>query len=211
MAKLIITEPGWNGYTGDFGGVQFEGGTSVDDVPPFVAKRLAGLIRFTTSEGDCPSDAGALAAGRFDGAPVVKPMRTMEQVLAEQAALPAGDDTTVPAAQAQPEPAAQAPEPTVAEPTPADVQGDQVSDTAETVRALLEPLTAEAVTALASEKGIAGLRTAVAPINEADPAQDLKSNSIPGLVEKIAKARAEVCGEPETKEPAQPETKEGAE
>jgi len=75
----------------------------------------------------------------------------------------------------------------------------------------LEPLTAEAVTALASEKGIAGLRTAVAPINEADPAQDLKSNSIPGLVEKIAKARAEVCGESETKEPAQPEAKEGAE
>lgn len=53
--KLKITEPGWEGFTGDFGGIDFADGVSTVDVAPYQAKRLSNAIRCETLEGLNPS------------------------------------------------------------------------------------------------------------------------------------------------------------
>lgn len=42
--KLKITADGWHGYTGDFGGQNFTDGISDDDMLPYMAIRLSGII-----------------------------------------------------------------------------------------------------------------------------------------------------------------------
>lgn len=73
MKKIRITEPGWDGFTGNYGGVEFVNGESVDLVSPFNATRLAGLIRIEDSDGKNPS---------------------MSQLIAETMTLPASEDMT---------------------------------------------------------------------------------------------------------------------
>lgn len=53
--KIKITEPGWAGFTGDFGMVEFVDGVSVDDVSRVEQARLAGIIGIETVEGTNPS------------------------------------------------------------------------------------------------------------------------------------------------------------
>jgi len=53
--KIKIIEPGWAGFTGDFGMVEFADGVSVDDVSKVQAAALAGLIAIETLEGANPS------------------------------------------------------------------------------------------------------------------------------------------------------------
>ncbi|UBM12764.1 hypothetical protein [Cupriavidus metallidurans] len=55
MKKLRITEPGWETYTGNYGGIEFVDGVSVNLVSPFDASRLAALIRIEDSDGKNPS------------------------------------------------------------------------------------------------------------------------------------------------------------
>lgn len=54
--KLRIVEPGWEGFTGNFGGVEFVDGLSVDsDVSAREAGRVASTIRIETEDGKNPS------------------------------------------------------------------------------------------------------------------------------------------------------------
>lgn len=53
--KIKIIEPGWAGFTGDFGMVDFVDGVSVDDVSRVEAARLGGLVAIETLEGVNPS------------------------------------------------------------------------------------------------------------------------------------------------------------
>jgi hypothetical protein len=48
--RIRIEEPGWAGFTGHFGTVEFLDGVSVDPVPWIEQQRLAGLIRFASAE-----------------------------------------------------------------------------------------------------------------------------------------------------------------
>lgn len=58
--KIKITEPGWAGFTGDFGMVDFVDGVSVDDVSRVEQSRLAGIIAIETVDGTNPSASQAL-------------------------------------------------------------------------------------------------------------------------------------------------------
>jgi hypothetical protein len=53
--KLKVIEPGWAGFSGNFGGVDFVDGVSVRDVTELEALRLSNLIRIETEEGTNPS------------------------------------------------------------------------------------------------------------------------------------------------------------
>jgi hypothetical protein len=53
--KLKITQPGWEGFTGDFGGVQFDNAVSVVDVDPRTATRLANIVSVERIDGTNPS------------------------------------------------------------------------------------------------------------------------------------------------------------
>jgi hypothetical protein len=52
MNKLRIVQENWAGYTGDFGGVEFFDGVSVELVDDRRARRLANIIRIEIAEGE---------------------------------------------------------------------------------------------------------------------------------------------------------------
>jgi len=58
--RLRITERGWNGYTGHFGGVEFKDGVSVEIVDPVNAARLGSIIQLQLIDTD--QEAGSAAA-----------------------------------------------------------------------------------------------------------------------------------------------------
>ena len=53
--KLKIVQPTWENFTGEFGGIEFVDGVSVDDVSKVQATRVANQILIETLEGDNPS------------------------------------------------------------------------------------------------------------------------------------------------------------
>lgn len=196
MNKLIITEPGWKGYTGDFGGVAFKDGVSVEPVPDMVASSLAGLIRFRTEKGSCPSPAGKLAENRLSGAPVARRMRTMQERLDEEAkaAEENGEDETEIEAQEEAEKLIKEAEEKAAAEKAAKQKAAEEKVAA--LREQLKGLEEESLKATAKEGGIAALREIADKLNESLPeAGQVKSNSIPGLIEKISNLRNAVLGE----------------
>jgi len=68
--KIKIIEPGWAGFTGDFGMVEFVDGVSVDDVSRVQAASLAGLIGIETLEGVNPSASQVLLDAHHTAAKV---------------------------------------------------------------------------------------------------------------------------------------------
>lgn len=52
MKKLRMIQSGWESYTGAFGGIEFQDGQSVEEVPPAVARYIAGIVQIETVETD---------------------------------------------------------------------------------------------------------------------------------------------------------------
>jgi len=53
--KLRLVEPGWEGYTGNFGGVEFVDGLSLDDLSNREAITLGNIVRCELEDGTNPS------------------------------------------------------------------------------------------------------------------------------------------------------------
>jgi hypothetical protein len=69
--KIKITEPGWAGYTGYLGAVDFKDGVSIDEVSRADAAQLAGIVSVQVVEtGENPSDAQRIVDGGNVKAPV---------------------------------------------------------------------------------------------------------------------------------------------
>jgi hypothetical protein len=68
--KLIMKEPGNESYTGQFGVIQFENGTSTSDVSPLDAVRIGAVMRVIWENGNAPSMADEFAPEFLKGAPL---------------------------------------------------------------------------------------------------------------------------------------------
>lgn len=69
--KIKITEPGWAGYTGHFGMVEFKDGVSVEDLGRGDAAAIAALVAVEEVEtGKNPSEAQRIVDGQNNVAPV---------------------------------------------------------------------------------------------------------------------------------------------
>jgi hypothetical protein len=53
--KIRMIQAGWETYTGNFGGVEFADGTSIADVLPREASRLANIVQIEQLDGTNPS------------------------------------------------------------------------------------------------------------------------------------------------------------
>lgn len=53
--KIKIVQPGWEGFTGNFGSIDFANGVSVSDVSESEAARVGAVVRVETEEGHDPS------------------------------------------------------------------------------------------------------------------------------------------------------------
>lgn len=88
--KIKITEPGFENLTGDFGGIQFEGGVSVPDLSESDVYRLGSAIRVEVVGGGAVTAADKFTKSQDTRAPVQKkvekapePEQTEEQPEAE--------------------------------------------------------------------------------------------------------------------------------
>ena len=68
--QIKIIEPGWAGYTGHFGMIEFADGVSIESVSKADAAYLAGLIQVETLEGKNPSSTQALLDAHVQSAEV---------------------------------------------------------------------------------------------------------------------------------------------
>lgn len=89
--KIKLVQKGWEGYTGNFGGVDFRGGVSVIDVSDGEARRLANIVRIDRLDGTNPSSSqqaldskskpmGVFGADPITGKPEPKLQFTQEQL-----------------------------------------------------------------------------------------------------------------------------------
>lgn len=53
--KIKIVQPGWEGFTGNFGSIDFKDGVSVNDVSDMEAARIGAVVRVENDEGHDPS------------------------------------------------------------------------------------------------------------------------------------------------------------
>lgn len=73
--KIRITQPGWEGYTGHLGMVEFADGVSVEDISRGDAAALAALVSIEdVSTGKNPSDAQRMIDANGDAAKVETPV-----------------------------------------------------------------------------------------------------------------------------------------
>jgi hypothetical protein len=78
--RLKITEKGWHGYNGYFGGVEFKNGLSIHPVDPVTATRLGSIIRIVRADTDDQAGAAAQTQRTHDDkAPVVEALPVGEQ------------------------------------------------------------------------------------------------------------------------------------
>lgn len=90
MKRIKIIEAGWDNYTAELCGVQFENGVSVTAVPSYQADRVGGIIKVVTfdekGEGEVVGQANRMVGGVTISAPVVEGMRqpTPEEIEAER-------------------------------------------------------------------------------------------------------------------------------
>ena len=68
--KLVITEAGFKGYTGQMGVVNFVDGVSTSDVSPHDAIRMSAVMGFAWEDGTSPSVSQALIDKANDAPPV---------------------------------------------------------------------------------------------------------------------------------------------
>lgn len=86
--KLKITEPGWAGYTGPLGYVEFVNGVSVDEVGRADAAALAGIVSIEeVGTGKNPSDSQRMIDSRAESLAVDAPVAAvLEPVVAAPSA-----------------------------------------------------------------------------------------------------------------------------
>lgn len=77
--KLILLAPGYENFTGVFGMVEFENGTSVDEVAPVIAKRISGIVTCVWEDGSQLSVAEALLANANMPAPTESATAPVEE------------------------------------------------------------------------------------------------------------------------------------
>ena len=158
--KLKITQPGWEGYTGQLGMAFFKDGVSIADVPKLVARRLAGVVGCVWEDGTNPSV-------------------TQDELTRD---VPAPDVvTTIPAPAPEPAPAlmpVEAPNATVETQPSEFIQPVDPSALTVPTAAIY---TKEELEAIADAEGIVGLRAIADPL-------DIKSNSISALITAMVSA-----------------------
>jgi len=80
--KLKITEPGWEGFSGNLGIVLFENGVSVGDVSHIEANIISGNIRVVEEESGESVGALELDADMQNKPCISQNLQTMEEILA---------------------------------------------------------------------------------------------------------------------------------
>lgn len=73
--KIKIVEPGWAGFSGQFGAVEFADGVSIEDVSAAEARTLAGLVQIETLEGKNPSATQQLLDAHHNAPRQVEPLK----------------------------------------------------------------------------------------------------------------------------------------
>jgi len=91
MPHVILTDKGWEGFTGLFGRHEFHNGRSIENLSSPDAALLAAITPVVTDEGANPSIVQHVVDNRDAEAPVVKPAQSIakqtdKQKVAEKAA-----------------------------------------------------------------------------------------------------------------------------
>jgi hypothetical protein len=88
--KIRLLQPGWETFTGNFGGVEFVDGLSVADANTREASRLANVVRCELEDGSNPSASqvaldsqGTVMQVGDDRAPAPAPVRYSREALEE--------------------------------------------------------------------------------------------------------------------------------
>jgi hypothetical protein len=88
--KIRLLQPGWETFTGNFGGVEFADGVSVNDANTREAARLANVVRCELEDGSNPSASqvaldskGTIMQVGSDRAPAPAPVKYSRTALEE--------------------------------------------------------------------------------------------------------------------------------
>jgi hypothetical protein len=74
--KIKMVQPGYEGFTGNFGGVEFVDGVSIADVAPMVATRIANVVRVENVEGGANPSASQAALDSYSKPMELRPQDT---------------------------------------------------------------------------------------------------------------------------------------
>lgn len=80
--KIRITEPGWQGFSGLLGSVEFLDGVSIEDVAKSEASHLAGIVAIETLDGKNPSASQTIIDSGVIHAPVEVKVKVDDPALA---------------------------------------------------------------------------------------------------------------------------------
>jgi hypothetical protein len=74
--KIKMVQPGYEQFTGNFGGIEFVDGVSVADVAPMVATRIANVVRVENVEGGANPSASQAALDSYSRPMELRPQDT---------------------------------------------------------------------------------------------------------------------------------------
>lgn len=176
--KIKLVEPGFENMTGVLGEIEFKDGVSIGDVSPMHMNRIGSAMRVERLDGGIVTEAERYTASKMKSAPMLEAMEhgvIAPEVKSEDADIDVEDEDDVEEEDGV----------DVEEDADIDVEDDVeeedgVEDEGE--GAVATTVSRADLEAIADEKGIAGLREVANKMN-------VKSKSIPDLIEKIMAAQ----------------------
>lgn len=163
--KIKLTQPGFEGYTGQMGILQFVDGLSTTDVPFRDAARMSAVMVCEFEDGSSCNPAQRLLDTAGTEAPVGRAIEAPNEELTVKVAADTQGGIKVEVG-------------TVTAPADGTVVGEVAEEPVDENLYTMDDLSA-----IADAKGINGLREVAGPLG-------IKSNSITGLIDELLKAKA---------------------